>query len=169
MIPTNFLYDTDIQLTDELINELLITASTAKFYVSKGGFWRYDITGELQDRLQSIFSFTFCSCGFLKTMPGQTYNWHRDNTRISAINVLLTNPDPLMVTSFLTDNYKKLDVDYRQNVITLFNVQELHTVTNTSVDTERIILSIGFTKKTYDQVLQEFLSNNLIKSCYIKN
>ena len=109
-----------------------------------------------------MFSFTFCSCGFLKTMPGQTYNWHKDNTRISAINALLTDPSLVMVTSFIKDG-KIVDIDYRQHAITLFNVQKFHKVVNNSLDTERIILSIGFTNKSYDLLLEEFLSGNLIK------
>jgi hypothetical protein len=163
MISTDFLCDTGIWLRPDLIEDLNSTAKTAKFYVSKGGFWRYDIQGELKDKLQMLFSFEFSDCGFLKTMPGQTYHWHKDNTRISSINILLTNPDPLMVTSFFNNKFEIVDIDYRQHVITLFNVQRYHRVVNDSLDTERIILSIGFTEKPYNLLLQEFLSGNLIK------
>ena len=163
MISNNLLCDTGIKLNNEIVEELISLANTSKFYLSKGGFWRYDITGNLKNKLQSIFSFEFSDCGFLKTMPNQTYKWHKDNTRISAINMLILESNKNFVTSFLDEKKIRIDVEYRPHIFTLFNVQEYHCVTNNSPHIERIILSIGFKKNTYEELLEAFLSNILIK------
>lgn len=162
MILNNLLCDTKIRLNDDLVLELINLAQNSEFYLSKGGFWRYDITGDLKDKLQSIFSFKFSDCGFLKTMPKQTYAWHKDNTRISAINVLILGSTKEFSTSFIKD-CTKIDIEYRPYVFTLFNVQQLHCVVNNSQNAERIILSIGFKEHTYEELLEAFLSNTLIK------
>lgn len=169
MIPNNLLIDTNIKLNDDIIVELVTLARTSEFYLSKGKFWRYDITGEIKDKLQSIFSFEFSDCGFLKTMPNQTYMWHKDNTRISAINVLLVEPNKDFVTSFLNDENVMVNVEYRPHVFTLFNVQQFHCVKNNSPDVERIILSIGFKEKTYEELLDAFLTNILINQSPLYN
>jgi len=163
MISNDLLCDTNIKLNNEIITELIDLVDHSEFYLSKGKFWRYDITDELKNKLQSIFSFEFSDCGFLKTMPNQTYPWHKDNTRISAINMLIIESNSDFVTSFIDNNLNIVKVEYRPYIFTLFNVQQFHSVTNNSEHTERIILSIGFKEKTYQELLEAFLSNSLIK------
>ena len=118
------------------------------YYLSPVNVWRCDVSKELRYELSKIINIPFSDCGFLKTKPLSTYPIHIDKFRIAAINMPLFE-ETIGFKSFVFTGRKIESVEYKKNHFTMLNVMKPHGVKNENLESERIMLSIGFKKHSY--------------------
>lgn len=153
-----FLNYTPTHLLDTIYEE----ASCAdNYYLSPANVIRCDASAYLRTELSKIINVPFTCCGFLKTLPMTSYPIHADIFRITAINMPLFEETVGFDCSMFTG--KKMEaVSYKTNYFTMLNVTKPHYVKNQNPDKERIILSIGFKNKTYNDLKEMYHNKELI-------
>lgn len=98
-----------------------------------------------------------------KTSANTSYNWHRDISRFTCLNVLLDGYDSLCLFAQPPDQgmmYDMQKLDYQPNRVYLLNVTQLHSVINFS--TERHLLSIGVPPPTRFDDVQSFIETEIL-------
>ena len=148
-----------VHLLEKMYEE---SSNVDNYYLSPVNVLRCDVSPYLRSELEKIITIPFNDCGFLKTKPLQTYPMHTDAFRIAAINMPLFD-EIIGFKSFIFVGNKLELVDYKKDHFTLLNVMKKHGVRNENTQSERIILSIGFKEKSYEELSEAFLSNTLIK------
>lgn len=161
MSDTNFI-DLDYSPVD-LLDELYAHVKHGEFYISPSNVYRSDITGSLRDKLQLLINAEFTDCGILRSDPNSIYSYHIDEFRICAINMLMVEPNDSHVTRAMVGT-KPTRVNYRQNYFMMLNVMQLHMTMNKHATDYRYVLSLGFKKNTYENMLEMHKSNKLINT-----
>lgn len=97
----------------------------------------------------------------LKMEPMHWYNWHTDAKRQCAINSFIEGPDSRCFFGEKENDglFKLTELVYEPGRHYLFNTQEPHAVLNGN--NVRYMLSIGFVKFTYRDILTYCKENNL--------
>ena len=149
-------YFCKINLQFTFMDRIYAELQTATWYISKYGSCRSDVSQDFRHVLQEVVPFKISCCGFFKNEPGWTYPLQRD-VRYTAINMLLVEPCEDYKVYFYSDDSKtKMPVPYIKDEPLLINGKKLHSVSNTSLDKIRYVLSIGCNEQTYDEVKKKF-------------
>jgi hypothetical protein len=136
-----------------IIDEIHKELSIANWYTSKYKQCRSDISDELRTKIQDLIPFKIHCCGFFKNEPGWKYSIHKDTERYAAINILLVDPCDEFNVFFYSDDFKtKILAPYIKDELLLINTKKFHSVANNSTTKTRYLMSIGFSKNTYDEI-----------------
>lgn len=127
---------------------------------------RSDITGSLRDYLSNFINIPIADVGFLKTLPNSFYPIHKDCFRITALNMLMTQPSEEYITSvYKIDknplSNKKIKVPYQKDKFVILDVMSFHSVENNSSTITRLLLSIGIKTHSFSQVIDIYRSGKL--------
>jgi hypothetical protein len=134
---------------DEIYDEL----KKAIWYISNTKQCRSDVSINLRNKIQNSIPFQIHCCGFFKNDPGWKYPIHKDSIRSSAINILLVEPCDEFNVFFFSDDFKtKILSPYVRDELLLINTKKFHSVSNDSTDKTRYVLSIGFSKNSYEEI-----------------
>lgn len=95
-----------------------------------------------------------------KDIPYLT-GWHIDSHRDSAIMIPISPDNPNHYTEFVVGT-KVEKAPYTRGVPLLFNVKALHKVTNKDPILPRNIIAIGLPNITYDNLVQQYQTGQLI-------
>jgi hypothetical protein len=151
----------------EILEQLYYEAAVdSNYYKSPANppVMRCDVSKDIRDYFKKLITVPFRDCGFLKTPPNSVYPLHKDTFRITALNMLMVDPDDEFDTFVLDINSKGITrhaVPYVKNQFMLLNVMNPHGVINKSKEVERIVLSIGITDTDYQTCLQKLLKKEL--------
>jgi hypothetical protein len=151
----DFFYHIDLEFKfiDQIYNEL----NTAKWYTSKLGQCRSDISAELKSLIQDVMPFKIDDAGFFKNEPGWNYIIHKDSKRFAAVNMLMVeNSNNFHV--FVYDNkFKNKEIiPYTRNKLVLLNTKQYHSVSNKSEHEVRYVLSLGSTEESFEFIKNKF-------------
>jgi hypothetical protein len=159
MSDTNFI-DLDYSPI-EILGQLYAHISNNEFYISPSNVYRSDITGSLRDSIQSRINTEIADCGILRSDPNSTYSYHVDEFRVCAINMLMVEPSDNHVTRAMV-GIKPTKVEYRKDYFMMLNVTQLHMTRNSSPTDLRYVLSLGFKKNSYENMLEMHRQGTLI-------
>lgn len=137
------------------------SACAENYYLSPVNVWRCDVSDTLHRELSKIINIPFNDCGFLKTKPLENYPMHVDKFRISAINMPLFE-ETIGFKSFVFTGKKIEPIEYKKNYFTILNVMNPHGVKNENLESERIMLSIGFKNHSYNELQTLFNKGALL-------
>lgn len=162
----NLFFNTSIIPVDVLDQLYQEAAVDSNYYKSPANppVMRCDVSQDVREYFKKLITVPFRDCGFLKTPPDSIYPVHKDTFRITALNMLMVDPDDDFNTFMLDINSKgvtRYKVPYVKNQFMMLNVMNPHGVINKSKDVERIVLSIGITDTDYQTCLQKFLKKEL--------
>lgn len=128
------------------------------FQITKTYQLRLELNKQIKKQVQNYIPYEISDCGILKNTPGWKYPIHRDQTRTCAINILLCERDADFVVNFYSDDRKNTFIlDYERHQPYLLNTKKLHSVTNMSTSKTRLVLTIGNTKDSYEEVLKNLI------------
>jgi len=95
--------------------------------------------------------------------------WHIDTHRESAILIPISIDNSNHYTEFMIDK-KVIKVPYSRGVPLLFNVKEVHKVTNTDPVLPRNIIAIGLPNTKFADLVSLYEADQLIdQSCFFDN
>lgn len=144
-----------------LLEEIYEVAYNGFYYLSPSKVYRADITGQLKSKIQNNINVEISDCGILKSLPNSTYQYHVDEFREVAINMLIVEPNSKHVTKSIVGITPTL-VPYRKNFYMMLNVTKLHMTFNKDIK-YRYIMSIGFKNISYNTMLKMHQERALIK------
>lgn len=135
-----------------ILKEIYEVASKSPYYLSPSNVYRTDITGKLRDNIQHAINAEIADCGILRSSPKSIYQYHKDEFRQCAINMLIIEPSNMHITKSMVGITPTV-VPYRQDYFMMLNVTELHMTTNKHVTDYRYVLSLGFKNNSYKDML----------------
>lgn len=154
----NYFYRLSFQ--DNLSSQLLTEAQTNTRWMTSHGFDILNLS-PLIFRDSPLFNLIATKKGkpsILKMNPMTWYDWHTDETRRCAINMLVEGFD----SQCFFGNRKDRDIvnitelKYEPHTYYLFNTQIKHAVLN--LNNVRYMLSIGFNDpNTYESILEQLI------------
>lgn len=144
-----------------LLSELYEQINIGNFYVSPSNVYRMDITGELRKSIQNTINAEIADCGILRSEPNSVYPYHKDEFRICAINMLMVEPSDSHLTRSMV-GFKPTKVEYRKDYFMMLNVMQLHMTMNKHQSNYRYVLSLGFKKNSYEDMLSLHRKSELI-------
>lgn len=144
------------------INEYLYK-NIENFYVSPHKQVRLDITGNLKNNLEEIFSFfPISDMGIFQNYPNTFYPLHKDTDRQFAINMLL-NTDSDFDAGFLDVEVNKISpIPYICNQFLIINTKKFHYIKNRSTSKSRFCVSIGCTDIDYNKGIEILEQYNML-------
>jgi hypothetical protein len=154
---------TPFEILDRLYQEAAIESN---YYESPADppVLRCDVSDDLRKYFKKLITVPFRDCGFLKTAPNSVYPIHTDSFRITALNMIMIDPDKDFNT-FMLDisptRVKRYTIPYVKNQFMMLNVMNYHGVINKSKSVDRIVLSIGIKDIDYQTCLQKFFKKEL--------
>jgi hypothetical protein len=156
-------YYTSLNYSPTHLLEMMYNESVCleNYYLSPVNVMRCDVSQELRTELSKIINAPFSDCGFLKTKPLQQYPIHIDAFRVAAINMPLFE-ETVGFKSIIFTGQNIETINYIKNYFTLLNVMKPHGVTNSNLEKERIMLSIGFKNNSYEDLIRKFKDKLLI-------
>ena len=151
----DFFYHIDLEFTfiDDIYKEL----NEAKWYTSKYGQCRSDISKELVCLIQDVMPFKIDDAGFFKNDPGWNYRIHKDSKRLAAVNMLMVENSNNFCAVVYADNFKNKEIiPYTRNKLILLNTEKFHSVLNKSQSEVRYLLSLGSTEESFESIKNKF-------------
>jgi len=99
---------TPLEILDQLYQEAAVTSN---YYESPANppVMRCDVSQGVREYFKKLITVPFRDCGFLKTPPNSVYPIHKDSFRITALNMLMVDPDKDFNTFMLNIGPKKID------------------------------------------------------------
>lgn len=145
----------------DILGQLYAHIPNSEFYISPSNVYRSDVTGSLRENIQSRFNAEIADCGILRSDPSSIYSYHVDEFRVCAINMLMVEPSDCHVTKTMV-GITPTKVEYRKDYFMMLNVMQLHMTRNTSPTEVRYVLSLGFKKNSYENMLEMHRQGTLI-------
>jgi len=151
----NFFYHIDLEF--KFIDKLYEELNESKWYTSKHGQCRAEISKELRYLIQDVMPFTIADAGFFKNDPGWTYRIHKDRDRLAAVNMLMVENSNNFHAVVYDDTFKNKEIiPYTRNKLVLLNTKQFHGVSNKSQYEVRYLLSLGSTTESYESIKSKF-------------
>ena len=164
-------YFLDTKITPKCIDKIRAELESPTWYISPFGVERSDLSKLLRSHIQSLLPFKISDAGFLRRRPGTIYHPHVDPRRTFALNMLLTDDQPVtegtyvVTTGIYNENNEfkfsyagNRKVEYTKDCFTVLNVKKIHYVVNNS-SADRIILSIGCNELAYEDVMKTIMKD----------
>lgn len=151
----------------EIIDQLYFEASIdSNYYLSPAEIpvKRCDVSKDIRSYFEKFLSIPFADCGFLKTYPNTRYPMHKDEFRISALNMTMMEESSEFETTVMNigkGQFERYFVPYQKDNFIILNVARLHGVLNKSNTLTRTVLSIGFKNHDYFTMVKLFQNKKL--------
>jgi hypothetical protein len=154
-------YFSEVLLDLEFLDTVYKNLDHSSFKITPTKQLRLEFRKEIKDYIQNFIPFKIDDCGIFKNPPGWIYPIHRDKNRTCAINILICEEDPDFEIKFYEENtMKSIFLPYKKEVPYLLNTKKLHGVINRSRGKTRLVLTIGNSTDSYEDVLKIFKHEN---------
>jgi hypothetical protein len=145
-----------------LLTDIYKVAHDNPYYLSPSKVYRTDIVGSLRNSIQDTINAEIADCGILRSSPKSAYQYHKDEFRQCAINMLIVEPNSMYITKSMVGITPTV-IPYRQDYYMMLNVTELHMAYNKHETQYRYIMSLGFKNTSYKEMLHLYQQGKLLK------